>query len=258
VNLELKDAGTARKIATVTFDAEEIKKKENEACQEIGKIANIPGFRKGKAPIAVIRKKYTKELKDELTRKVSTDAYESILDNKEIKVYSILKVEPGDFSSEQGASVEVTIDIEPDIDLPDYEQFEVSAESDEVSDKDIDDEINALRDQRASFDVAEREARAGDYIKCSYEGELDGKPVSEIVPDKPMYGKQTNTWEEAGQAKGLGVDAIAEGVVGMKSGDKKKTSRLHSKMILRLLPSQENRSHIILKFMKFAKRNNLN
>ena len=36
-----------------------------------------------------------------------------------------------------------------------------------------------------------------------------------------MYGKQTNTWEEAGQAKGLGVDAIAQGVVGMKSGDKK-------------------------------------
>ena len=221
MNLELKDAGTARKIATVTFDAEEIQKKENEACQEIGKIANIPGFRKGRAPIAVIRKKYTKELKDELARKVSTDAYESILDNKEIKVYSILKVEPGDFSSEQGASVEVTIDIEPDIDLPDYENFEVSAESGEVSDKDIENEINALKDQRASFDVAERKARAGDYIKCSYEGELDGKPVSEIVPDKPMYGKQTNTWEEAGQAKGLGVDAIAEGVVGMKSGDKK-------------------------------------
>ena len=93
--------------------------------------------------------------------------------------------------------------------------------SDYVSDEDIDKEINTLRDQRASFDVVEREAKEGDYIKCSYEGELDGKAVSEIVPDKPMYGKQTNTWEEAGQAKGLGVDAIAEGVVGMKSGEKK-------------------------------------
>jgi trigger factor len=69
VNLELKDAGTARKIAIVTFDAEEIQNKENEACKEIGKIASIPGFRKGKAPAAVIRKKYSKELKDELTRK---------------------------------------------------------------------------------------------------------------------------------------------------------------------------------------------
>ena len=221
MNLELKDAGTARKIATVTFDADEIKNKENEACKEIGKIANIPGFRKGKAPAAVIRKRFSKELKDELTRKVSSDAYESILENKEIKVYSILKVDAGDPSSENGASVEVTVDLEPEFEIPDYENFEVTINPTDVSDEDIDNEINALRDQRASFDEVDRAAKEGDYIKCSYEGELDGKPVAEILPDKPMYGKQTNTWEEAGQAKGLGVDAIAQGVVGMKSGDKK-------------------------------------
>ena len=125
MNLELKDAGTARKIALITFDVEEIRQKENEACKEIGKIAIIPGFRKGKAPAAVIRKKYSKELKDELTRKVSTDAYESILDNKDIKVYSILKVDPSDFSNESEVTVEVTIDLEPEFDLPDYESFEV-------------------------------------------------------------------------------------------------------------------------------------
>ena len=50
---------------------------------------------------------------------------------------------------------------------------------------------------------------------------LDGSPVAELLPDKPMYGKQTNTWEEAGQAKGLGVDAIAQAVIGMKKEDKK-------------------------------------
>ena len=221
MNLELKDAGTARKIAIVSFDAEEIKTKENEACKEIGKIANIPGFRKGKAPANVIRKRYSRELKDELTRKVSTDAYESILDNKDIKVYSILKVDAGELSTENGASVEVTVDLEPEFEIPDYENFEVTVHPTDISDEDIEKEINTLRDQRASFDEVDREAKEGDYIKCSYEGELDGKPVSEILPDKPMYGKQTNTWEEAGQAKGLGVDAIARGVVGMKSGDKK-------------------------------------
>ena len=143
------------------------------------------------------------------------------MENKEIKVYSILKVDAGDPSSENGASVEVTVDLEPEFEIPDYENFEVTINPTDVSDEDIDNEINALRDQRASFDEVDRAAKEGDYIKCSYEGELDGKPVAEILPDKPMYGKQTNTWEEAGQAKGLGVDAIAQGVVGMKSGDKK-------------------------------------
>jgi trigger factor len=221
VNLELKDAGTARKIAIVSFDSNEIESKENEACKEIGKLANIPGFRKGKAPTHVIRKRYAKELRDELTRKVSTDAYESVLDHKEIKVFSILKVDPGEFSKKSGVSIEVTVDLEPEFDLPDYENFELTTLSVEVGDDDIEKELSTLRDQRASFDIVERKAKKGDYIKCSYEGELDGKPVAEILPDKPMYGKQTNTWEEAGQAKGLGVDAIADGVIGMKSGEKK-------------------------------------
>ena len=51
---------------------------------------------------------------------------------------------------------------------------------------------------------------------------LDGAPVADLLPDKPMYGKQTNTWEEAGQAKGLGVEAIANAIVGMKKEEKKK------------------------------------
>ena len=201
MNLELKDAGTARKIATVTFDADEIKIKENEACKEIGKIANIPGFRKGKAPANVIRKRFSRELKDELTRKVSTDAYESVLDNKDIKVYSILKVDAGELSSENGASVEVTVDIEPEFEIPDYENFQVTVHSTEVTDDEIDKEINTLRDQRASFDEVDREAKEGDYIKCSYEGELDGKPVAEILPDKPMYGKQTILSKNTGKRK---------------------------------------------------------
>jgi trigger factor len=152
---------------------------------------------------------------------VSTDAYESVLDHKEIKVFSILKVDPGEFSKKSGVSIEVTVDLEPEFDLPDYENFELTTLSVEVGDDDIEKELSTLRDQRASFDIVERKAKKGDYIKCSYEGELDGKPVAEILPDKPMYGKQTNTWEEAGQAKGLGVDAIADGVIGMKSGEKK-------------------------------------
>ena len=50
---------------------------------------------------------------------------------------------------------------------------------------------------------------------------LDNSPVADLVPDKPMYGKKSNTWEVAGESKGMGVDAIAKGVVGMKKGDKK-------------------------------------
>ena len=85
-------------------------------------------------------------------------------------------------------SVEVTVDLEPEFEIPEYENFEVSVQPTDVSDEEIDKEINALRDQRASFDEVDREAKEGDYIKCSYEGKIDGNPVAEILPDFQMYG----------------------------------------------------------------------
>ena len=184
-------------------------------------MANIPGFRKGKAPENVIRKKYSKELKEELNRKVSTTAYEAVLDHKDIRVYSILKVDAGEVEANSPATVEVTVDVEPEFDLPAYEEFEYAIRSTDVSKEDVQMELDGLRDQRASFEEVDRAVADGDYVKCSYEGMLDGEPVSEILPDKPMYGKQTNTWEEAGQAKGMGVEGIAKGIVGMKKDEKK-------------------------------------
>ncbi len=220
MNLKIKEAGTARKIATISFDADEVTAKESEACREIAKVANIPGFRKGKAPIGVIRQKYSKELKDELNRKISTEAYEAVLADKEIRVYSILKIDPGELSANNPASVEVTIDIEPEFDLPEYEKFELTTHPVVVSEEDIQKELQSLCDQRASFDVVERKIEDGDYVKCSYEGKIGDDLVADLVPDKPMYGKQNNTWEEAGQAKGLGVDAIAKGIVGLSKDEK--------------------------------------
>jgi len=224
VKVDIKDAGVARKIATVNFDAEEVSKHESKVCQDLGKMVSIPGFRKGKAPAQIIRKKYAKELREELNRKVSTVAYETVLEQKEIKIYSVLKVDAGDLEPSQSASVEITVDVEPEFDLPNYKEFELTIEPTEVADEEIDKELDAIRQQRASFDVVERAAAKGDYVKCSYEGKIDDKAVADILPDKPMYGKQANTWEEAGNQTGMGVDAIAEGVIGMSVGDKKEVT----------------------------------
>ena len=221
MNVEIKEAGDARKIVNVSFDTDEMSEKGKQVCKELSRIANIPGFRKGKAPEQIIRKKFANEITQELSRKVSTAAYEAVLDNKDIKVYSILKVEPGEISTDAPATIEVTVDIESDFELPKYEEFELTINPTDVKDEDVEKEIDSLRDQRASFEEVDRKVAKGDYVKCSYEGMLDDSPVADLLPDKPMYGKQSNTWEEAGQAKGLGIDAIAQAVIGMKKDDKK-------------------------------------
>ncbi|MEC8355457.1 MAG: trigger factor, partial [Verrucomicrobiota bacterium] len=182
MNLEIKDAGTARKIATVSFDAAEVSKKESQACHEISRVANIPGFRKGKAPTSVIRKKFSRELKDELNRKISTEAYEAVLAEKDLRIHSILKVDPGELDPKSPATVEVTIDVEPDFELPEYEKFELDIQPIEINEDDVANELQSLCDQRASFEVVERKAEKGDYVKCSYEGKMGEVSVAELVP----------------------------------------------------------------------------
>ncbi len=221
MNVEIKEAGDARKVAIVSFDSDEITDQEKQVCQEFSRMANIPGFRKGKAPLQVIKKRYSKELKEELNRKVSTTAYEAVLEHKDIRVFSILKVDAGELEPNSPATVEVTVDVEPDFELPDYESFEFTIQPTEIKEEDEEKALEGLKDQKAAFEETDRAVAEKDYVKCSYEGMLDGSPVAEILPDKPMYGKQTNTWEEAGQAKGMGVEAIAQGVVGMKKDEKK-------------------------------------
>ncbi len=221
MKIELKDAGDARKVAIITFEAEEVVEKEKKVCRDFANQANIPGFRKGKVPPDVIRSRFGKQMNDELKRQVSTDAYEAVLERDDLRVHSILKVDAGEVDSGNTATVEVTVDVEADFELPDYESYELSIHKTDVSDEEVEKELSNLCEQRASYEIVERPIEKGDYVKCSYEGSLDGKPVAEVVPEKPMYGKQANTWEEAGSETGMGVKAIAEGLIDMKVEEKK-------------------------------------
>ncbi|MBT7741613.1 MAG: trigger factor, partial [Opitutae bacterium] len=221
MKIELKDAGDARKVATITFEAEEVAEKEKKVCKDFANQANIPGFRKGKVPPNVIRSRFGKQMNEELKRQVSTDAYEAVLERDDLRVHSILKVDAGEVDSGNAVTVEVTVDVEADFELPDYESYELSIHKTDVSDEEVEKELTNLCEQRASYEIVERPVEQGDYVKCSYEGSLDGKPVAEVVPEKPMYGKQANTWEEAGSEEGMGVKAIAEGLIGMKVEEKK-------------------------------------
>ena len=147
MNVEIKEAGDARKIVNVSFDSDEMSEKGKQVCKELSRLANIPGFRKGKAPEQVIRKKFANEIVQELSRKVSTAAYEAVIENKDFKVYSILKVEPGEVKTDSPATVEVTVDIESDFELPKYEEFELSINPTDIKDEEVDKEVDALRDQ---------------------------------------------------------------------------------------------------------------
>jgi len=220
VKVELKDLSETRKQLVVAFEAAEVDQEINKVTGEFVSQARIPGFRPGKAPVSVIRKRFEKEIAQELRQSMVARAYRDSTKEKGLEVLSV--VDAAEPTILAGAPVEVTItvDIQPKFDLPDYKGLPVKAGDTTVTDAEVEQLIENIRRERAEFKTVEREAQVGDYVKFGFEGTIDGQKIAELVPDRPIFGTMPQTWEEAGSEEGL-LPGAGKHVVGLKAGDSK-------------------------------------
>lgn len=221
MNIETQDVSETRKSLVVAFDANEVAAEHQAVVSEFSRMARLPGFRPGKAPAAMVQKRFSKEIQDEFRQKVVAKAYKSAMDQAKLDVLTIVDVEEGELNPDAAATVKVTVDIRPDFELPEYEGLPTQVEPTTVSDEEIDRVIENMRAERADFRVAERAAQKGDYVKLAYEGKVGDQPILEIAPDKQIYGKVPQTWEEVeGEQEGL-IPGLGKQLAGLKAGDTK-------------------------------------
>lgn len=222
MNHSIETLSETRAKVTVTVSAEEIAAQDKAALRTVSAQARIPGFRPGKAPEKLLRQRYAKAIADETKHKCVSAAYEYAKDKAGLKVYMLVDAEEGEVVTGKDAAPTFTFDLMPNIVIPEYNGIETKVTPITVEESDIDEQVENIRNSRAKYEPVEREVKAGDYVKVSYKGSLDGKDIAEIT-DKKIWGTQENTWEEAGEAgpNTLGVPAIIEGIIGMKAGDEK-------------------------------------
>lgn len=221
MNVQLNSISDTRKSLVVSLDQSEVAAEHKAVVGEFVKQARLPGFRPGKAPVAMIEKRFAKEIADEFQQKVVTKAYREGLEKQKLDVLNVINVEPGTVTVDAAAEVTITVDVRPEFTLPEYTGLKTEVAPVEVTDAEVDAAIDSMRGERAEFKVAEREAAKGDYVKLAYEGTLDGKPVTELVPDKQIYGKVPQTWEEVeGEHEGV-IPGLGKHLAGLKTGDKK-------------------------------------
>ena len=227
MNVTINDTSETRKDIVVTLSGDEVAQEETKILKSFIKQAKVPGFRPGKAPEARIRQLYASQIKDELKNSLMRSAYEKVVSHDDIDVYNIVEFpEPSAILAGQEVSMDLTVDVNPPFELPEYKGVETNPPSTEVSDQEVEDTIERIRRQRADFEVVEREAQATDYVKLSYTGTHNGEPVAEQLKDQPRlqaWGQVKDGWEEAGteESKQFGVPAIIDALVGMKAGGKK-------------------------------------
>ncbi|MDB6114509.1 MAG: tig [Lacunisphaera sp.] len=221
MNVQITDINETRKTLTVTLDKSEVDGEYNAILGDMTRQVSLPGFRPGKAPAAMVAKRFGKELKDEFKQKVIGKAYRDGLEQSKLPVLSLVDVEEGQIEPGLSAAIKLTVDVRPEFQLPDYAGLETQVQPVDPTGAEVDTVIEGLRAERADFKVADRAAAKGDYVRFGYTGTLEGKPLTDLVADKTIYASAPQTWEEVqGANEGL-LPGMSQQLAGLKAGDKK-------------------------------------
>ncbi|PVG81335.1 trigger factor [Nocardioides gansuensis] len=197
---------------TVEVPFEELKPSLDAAYKKIAQQINVPGFRRGKVPPAVIDRQVGRAA-------VLSEAVNEVLPQKYVEALQANSLEPLDQPDievtrlEDNEALEFTaeVDIKPDFELPDYEGVEAQVDDVEVTDADLEEQVQALRERFGTLVDVDREAAEGDFVTIDLVAAQEGETVE--------GGEVTGMSYKVG--RGGMIDGLDEALVGMKAGDEK-------------------------------------
>ncbi|MDR2259844.1 MAG: trigger factor [Azoarcus sp.] len=212
-NTAVEDSGEnplVRRL-TLTLNVQEIDKAVDVHLRRIASTVKMPGFRRGKAPLHLIRRDYGSEAREEaLTESLGKAWQEAISGHDAAVVWSMREVEsPG---PEQRQFV-VTFEVFPEFELADIAQISVARPVVEISAEDVDKRIQDMQMDQGDYHVVDRGAEWGDFVTVSYCSKMpDGFPPPDNASgtDREIILGERDAWR-----------AFDAEIIGMESGDSK-------------------------------------
>ncbi len=174
---ETKNVATNRQELTITIDGEKFREAIKEAYkQNVGKI-NVPGFRKGKAPLYIIETYYGKEVFfEDALNLIYGEVVEAAIEESGLNVINDkMDFDMVSISKEDGVEFKVTVTTYPEITLGEYKGLKAEKVIAKVEDSEIDSQVNAMAERNARMvEVTDRAAKMGDTVTIDFEGFKDG------------------------------------------------------------------------------------
>jgi len=192
----------------VPFD--ELKPSLQKAYREIGAQVQVPGFRRGKIPAAVIDQRVGRgAVLNEAVQEAIPQQILAAVREHDVKTLGRPEVEITEFADNAPLKFTAEVDVRPEITVPDLKTISVTVPAVEIGDNEIEEQINGLRERFATLKTVERPAAENDYVQLDLNATVDG----EEVPG----GSATNISHEVGSKQLLpGLDEV---LVGLSAGD---------------------------------------
>ena len=196
---------------SIDVDFNELEPHVKRAYQSISERVVIPGFRKGKVPRAMIDQRVGRgAVLDEAINNALPDFYSQAARENEVLVVGRPTVDIKELKDNELVKFEVEVDIRPEISLPDFSKLEVTVEDAVVTDKDVEEQLEALRIRFGTLTTVEKDAAAGDFVSIDLVARVDGKDIEGGAANGISYEVGSNRMID-------GLDAALEGMKVNKS-----------------------------------------
>ncbi|WP_028642528.1 trigger factor [Nocardioides sp. URHA0020] len=197
---------------TVEVPFEELKPSLDAAYQKIAKQINVPGFRRGKVPPAVIDRQVGRgAVLEEAVNEVVPQKYVEALQANDLQPLAQPDIEVTKFEDNETLEFTAEVDVKPEITLPTYEGVTAQVEDITISDEDVAEQVEALRERFATLIDVERPAADGDFVVMDLKATKDG----EVVDGAEVTGMSYRV------GRGGMIDGLDEALVGLAAGDEK-------------------------------------
>ena len=197
---------------TVEVPFEELKPSLDAAYKQIATQINVPGFRKGKVPPMVIDRQVGRPMVlDQAINEALPRFYVKALQDNDIQPLAQPDIDIIKFEDNEILEFTAEVDVRPEIKLPDYDGIEVTVDDIGVTDQDVDEQVQNLRERFATLNDVDRAAAEGDFVVMDLKATKDG----EVVEGAEAAGMSYKV------GRGGMLDGLDEALTGMSAGDEK-------------------------------------
>ncbi|MEU2254121.1 trigger factor [Nocardia xishanensis] len=191
---------------------EELKPDFDRAYKALAKQVRIPGFRPGKAPAKLLEARLGRgAVLEQVVNDVLPGRYSEAVTTSEVKVIGQPDIEITKIEDGQELAFTAEVDVRPEIDLPSYEDIEVTVDAFSIGDEDIEEQLTSLRQRFGTLTGVERAVENGDFVSIDLAAAVDGQEVADAATSGLSH--------EVGS--GQLIEGLDEAIIGLSAGESK-------------------------------------
>jgi trigger factor len=205
----------------VEIPAATVKTHRDKIVNNLAGKARMPGFRPGKAPKAVVEKRFDKQIREDLEETLIREAYDEALEKENLKIIDF-GIPQDIVLEDSGFRFTATLTLAPEVTLPEYKGIQVKVPSVDVPSEDLQNQLEELRQRFADFETVEgRGIQSGDFAVIDYTSTVEGQPTDEFLGKSAGYlSGREGFWLKVDEASFLpGFCAKLEGLATGESRD---------------------------------------